>query len=153
MSCPQCGAKASSEARFCAACGAFLTASLATSIVTAPTPSEATPPHLKSPEAERRQLTVLLCDVASSIELSSDIELESYLEIIQAYQTTCERVIQNLNGYIAQHFGGGVLAYFGYPSAHEDDAHRAIRAGLEIIESLKPLSHRLEQDLGVRPAV
>ncbi|ETW99161.1 MAG: hypothetical protein ETSY1_16070 [Candidatus Entotheonella factor] len=116
-------------------------------------PSEASSIQPRWSEAERRQLTVLFCDVAGSSALSNQMELEDYLEVIQAYQHTCADVIERLEGYIAQHLRDGLLAYFGYPLAHEDDAYRAIRASLEIIDALQPLSRRLEQDVGVRLAV
>jgi class 3 adenylate cyclase len=104
-------------------------------------------------DAERRQLTVLFCDVVGSTTLSRQMELEDYLEIIQAYHRTCSDVIERFEGHIAQYLGDGLLAYFGYPLAHEDDAHRAIQAGLAIIAALKPLSCRLEQEVGAQLAV
>ncbi|ETX07658.1 MAG: hypothetical protein ETSY2_09970, partial [Candidatus Entotheonella gemina] len=118
---------------------------------TSPDPVSSNDPRISS--AERRQLTVLFCDVVDSTAHSSQMELEDYLELIQSYQNTCAEVIQNLEGHLAQRLGNGLLAYFGYPLAHEDDAHRAIRAGLAIIDALKPLSHRLEQEVGIGLAV
>jgi class 3 adenylate cyclase/energy-coupling factor transporter ATP-binding protein EcfA2 len=103
--------------------------------------------------AERRQLTVLLCDMVDPTALSSQMALEDYLDVIQVYQSTCAAVIQDLEGHIAQYHGEGFVAYFGYPMAHEDDAHRAIRAGLAVIDALQPLSRRLKQEVGMRLAV
>ncbi|ETX03498.1 MAG: hypothetical protein ETSY1_47050 (plasmid) [Candidatus Entotheonella factor] len=101
-------------------------------------------------DAERRQLTVLVCRVVDSTSLSSQMALEDYLAVLQAYHRTCADVIKRLEGYLAQHLEDGLLTYFGYPLARENDAHRAIRASLEIMDALKPLSHRLEQDIGIR---
>jgi class 3 adenylate cyclase/predicted ATPase len=86
--------------------------------------------------AERRQLTVLFCDLVGSTALSEQLDPEELREVVQAYQQTCAAVIHQYEGHIAQYLGDGVLVYFGYPLAHEDDAARAVRAGLEIITAL-----------------
>jgi predicted ATPase/class 3 adenylate cyclase len=106
--------------------------------------------RLHGSAAERRQLTVLFCEIVDPTTLSSRMALEDYLDVIRSYQNTCTAVIRNLESHLVRHRGEGVIAYFGYPMAHEDDAHRAIRAGLALIDALKPLSHRLEQEAGVR---
>ncbi len=106
-----------------------------------------------SPDAERRQLTILACRVVDSGALSSQMALEDYLGVIQAYHCACAEVIERFEGYLAQHLGDGLLAYFGYPLANEDDAHRAIRVSLEMIDALKPLSRRLSQDVGAQLSV
>ena len=103
--------------------------------------------------AERRQLTVLVCRVVNSTALSRQMALEDYFAVIQMYHSACAEVIERLDGHLAQHLEDGFLAYFGYPRAHEDDAHRAIRAGLEIIDALKPLRRRLKQGVNARLAV
>jgi class 3 adenylate cyclase/predicted ATPase len=89
------------------------------------------------PEAERRQLTVLFCDLVGSTALSEQLDPEEYREVVRAYQETCATVIRRYAGHTAQHLGDGILVYFGYPAAHEDDAQRAVRTGLEIIEALQ----------------
>ena|SRR2546422_5655265 len=89
------------------------------------------------PEAERRQLIVMFCDVVGSTALSERLDPEELREVVRAYQQTCTGVIQRYDGHIAQHLGDGLLVYFGYPAAHDDDAQRAVRAGLEIIQALK----------------
>src|SRR5215510_14929884 len=76
----------------------------------------------RPPEAERRQLTVLFCDLADSTRLSSQLDLEDLREVVLAYQATCVEVIQRFDGYVAQYLGDGLLVYFSYPQAHEDDA-------------------------------
>ena len=104
-------------------------------------------------EAERRQLTVLFCDLVDSTALSSQLDPEDLREVVRAYQETCAKVIARFEGHIAQYLGDGLLVYFGYPLAHEDDAQRAVRAGLGIVEALGPLNTRLTQERGVQLAV
>jgi TOMM system kinase/cyclase fusion protein len=101
-------------------------------------------------EAERRQLTVLFCDLVGSTALSAQLDPEEWREVVRTYQATCAAVITRYAGYIAQYLGDGLLVYFGYPMAHEDDAHRAVRAGLEIIEALHALNKQLSHPLQVR---
>ena len=123
-----------------------------------PTTPEATlsqtapPPAAPSaPEAERRQLTVLFCDLVGSTALSAQLDPEELREVVRAYQDTCAKVIARFDGHIAQYLGDGLLVYFGYPLAHEDDAQRAVRAGLGMIEAMGQLTTRLGQE-GLRPA-
>ena len=75
-----------------------------------------------TPEAERRQLTVMFCDLVDSTKLSSQLDPEEYREVVRAYQAACTEVITRFGGHIAQLLGDGLLVYFGYPHAHEDDA-------------------------------
>ncbi|HEY7493897.1 MAG TPA: adenylate/guanylate cyclase domain-containing protein, partial [Candidatus Tectomicrobia bacterium] len=113
-------------------------------------PAAATP---RSPEAERRQLTVLFCDLVDSTRLARQLDPEDWRDVVWAYQQACATVIQRFDGYIAQYLGDGLLVYFGYPQAHEDDALRAGRTGLGILEAMRPLHVRLEQERGMRLAV
>src|SRR6266446_1500691 len=106
-----------------------------------------------APEAERRQLTVMFCDLVDSTVLSGRLDPEDLREVVRAYQTTCAEVIQRFDGHIAQYLGDGLLVYFGYPQAHEDEAQRAVRSGLGIVEALWALNPRLERAHGVRLAV
>jgi class 3 adenylate cyclase/predicted ATPase len=106
-----------------------------------------------SPEAERRQLTVMFCDLVDSTALASQLDPEDLRAVVQAYQETCAKVIARFEGHIAQYLGDGLLVYFGYPLAHEDNAQRAVRAGLGIVEALGHLNTRLVQERGVRLAV
>jgi len=108
-------------------------------------------PH--APEAERRQLTVLFCDLVDSTVLASQLDPEEWREVVRAYQATCAKVIARFEGHIAQYLGDGLLVYFGYPQAHEDDAQRAVRAGLGMVEALGQLNIRLKQDRGVELSV
>jgi len=89
----------------------------------------------RSADAERRQLTVLFCDLVDSTRLASQLDPEELRQVVQAYQATCAKVIARFEGHIAQYLGDGLLVYFGYPLAHEDDAQRAVRAGLGLIEA------------------
>ena len=118
-----------------------------------PPPPEASPRELHFPDAERRQLTVLFCDLVDSTRLASQLDPEDYREVVRAYQTACAEVIQHYSGYIAQYLGDGLLVYFGYPQAHEDEAQRAVRAGLEMVEALQTLQPRLDAQYGIRLAI
>jgi class 3 adenylate cyclase len=102
-------------------------------------------------EAERRHLTVLFCDLVDSTVLASQLDPEDLREVVRAYQETCAKVIARFEGHIAQYLGDGLLVYFEYPLAHEDDAQRAVRAGLGMVEALGQLNIRLQQE-GLRPA-
>src|SRR5262245_540154 len=103
--------------------------------------------------AARRQLTVLFCDLVDSTPLASQLDPEDLREVVRAYQEACAKVIARFEGHIAQYLGDGLLVYFGYPLAHEDDAQRAVRTGLGIVEALGQLNTRLAQEHGVRLAV
>ena len=100
------------------------------------------------PDADRRQLTVLFCDLVDSTVLASQLDPEELREVVRAYQDTCAKVIARFEGHIAQYLGDGLLVYFGYPLAHEDDAQRAVRAGLGMVEALGQLNTRLTQERG-----
>jgi class 3 adenylate cyclase/predicted ATPase len=105
------------------------------------------------PEAERRQLTVLFCDLVDSTALAGQLDPEEWREVVRAYQSTCAAVIQRFDGYIAQYLGDGLLIYFGYPQAHEDDARRAVRAGLGMVAAMQKLNARLMLERGIGLAV
>jgi class 3 adenylate cyclase/predicted ATPase len=100
--------------------------------------------------AERRQLTVMFCDLVGSTALSARFDPEELREEIRAYQNACSGVVARYDGFVAKYMGDGVLAYFGYPRAHEDDAERAVRAGLEIAAAVTRLDTRGTQPLAVR---
>ncbi len=95
------------------------------------------------PEAERRQLTVMFCDLVDSTALSAQLDPEEYRELVHNYQHTSATVIERFGGYIAQYLGDGLLVYFGYPAAHEDDAQQAVRTGLEILKGFQSLNAQL----------
>jgi class 3 adenylate cyclase len=118
-----------------------------------PTQSEATPIVPPPPDAERRQLTVMFCDLVDSTKLSSQLDPEEYRDVVRAYQRVCTEVIQRYDGHIAQLLGDGLLVYFGYPQAHEDDPHRAVRTGLGILAAMGNLNTRLHQAKGIQLAI
>ena len=94
----------------------------------------------KSPaEAERRQRTVMFCDLVGSTALSARLDPEDMRDVIRAYQTSATDCVARSGGFIAKYMGDGILVYFGYPQAHEDDAERAIRAGLDLIDAVTRL--------------
>src|SRR6266446_9462814 len=93
-----------------------------------------------TPEAERRQLTVMFCDLVDSTALSGQLDPEDLRDVIQEYQKVCAEVINRFDGHIAQLLGDGLLVYFGYPQAHEDDAQRAVRAGLGMLAAMGDLN-------------
>src|SRR5215831_6423596 len=116
-------------------------------------PPHAPPSEPRFPEAERRQLTVMFCDLVDSTRLSSQLDPEEYRDVVRAYQRVCTEVIQRYDGHIAQLLGDGLLVYFGYPHAHEDDAQRAVRTGLGILDAMEALNNRIEHDKGIRLAL
>ena len=89
--------------------------------------------------AERRQLTVMFCDLVGSTALSARLDPEDMREIVGAYHQCVAELIEGAGGFVAKYMGDGVLAYFGYPQAHEDDAERAVRAGLAVAEATRRL--------------
>jgi len=118
-------------------------------------PTQAAPPPYEppSPDAERRQLTVMFCDLVDSTKLSSQLDPEDYRDVVRAYQAACTEVIQRYEGYTAQLLGDGLLVYFGYPQAHEDDAQRSIRVGLGILDAMGDLNQGLQQAKGIQLGV
>ena len=108
-------------------------------------------------EAERRQLTVMFCDLVGSTELSQQLDPEELRKVNLAYQDTAKTAIERYEGYVARYMGDGVLAYFGYPQAHENDAERSLHAGLELVRAtaeLKTVTDSGEAiDLAVRVGV
>ena len=145
--CPSCGADADADANFCDMCGTSLGSS-EPPVVAEPVPQPATVVPT-TPSAERRQLTVVFCDVVGSTELSGRLDPEALRDVIRAYQTAAEKVILRYEGHIAQYLGDGLLVYFGYPHAHEDDVHRATRAALGILGALSLLAPEIRERWGV----
>ena len=112
----------------------------------------AAPPAAPRPldTAERRQLTVMFCDLVGSTALSARLDPEDMREIVGAYHRCCADLITRAGGFVAKYMGDGVLAYFGYPQAHEHDAERAVRAGLNLVEAVPKLSTAAGSPLQVR---
>ncbi len=130
-SCPACDARTEPGERFCGNCGVRLDATDLT--------RRDMPADLQA-GGERRHLTVLFADLVGSTQMATRLDPEEYHEIIQAYHQAVARVVARFDGYVAQYQGDGIVAYFGWPLAHDDDAERAIRAGMEIIDAVKGLN-------------
>src|SRR6516162_2535673 len=118
-----------------------------------PAQGEAAPVVPPPPDAERRQLTVMFCDLVDSTTLSGQLDPEEYREVVRAYQWACMEVIQRYEGHIAQLLGDGLLVYFGYPHAHEEDPQRAVRTGLGILAAMGALNQELPQAKGIQLAL
>ena len=126
-------------------------------VATTPTPFSTlqlsllpTEPVLNISAPSRRQLTVMFCDLVDSTLLSTQLDPEDLQEVTLAYYAACTEVIERFDGTIANYLGDGLMIFFGYPHAHEDDAQRAVRTGLGILDALDTLNRRLERDFGVR---
>ena len=120
---------------------------------TQPPSAPARQTKLEPPEAERRQLTVMFCDLVGSTTLSTRLDAEDYRDLIRAYQGACAGVVARFDGFIAKFMGDGVLVYFGWPRAHEDDAERAINAGLGITDAVRALAAGKGAPLAVRVGI
>ena len=144
--------------KFCGECGARLdTASRPRELSTAGSratrntqaktlaPTEQTLPH----GAERRQLTVLFCDIVDSTAFTEKLDPEELRNLLEVYRTCIMEVVLAQNGHIARYFGDGILVYFGYPTAHEDTAHRAVRAALGSVAAIETLNPYLHTTFGV----
>src|SRR5215831_10703085 len=137
--CSSCGVPAAPRVRFCADCGARLVPA---------EPDEADAPNAPPSgeddfgwtKAERRQLSILFADLVGSMTLARRLDPEEFGGWMARYQHLCTRSVARYGGYLARYLGDGVLAYFGYPQAHEDNAERAIRAGLEILAGMPAIA-------------
>src|SRR6516165_6924592 len=144
--CAACGAENPPGNKFCADCGAALAIGMSSAPVEAALPLPATP----MPSAERRQLTVLFCDLVGSTALSSRLDPEDLREIIGVYHRCVADAVGRFDGFVAKYMGDGVLVYFGYPQAHEDDAEQAVRAGLALVDAVGRLQVREPLHVRVR---
>jgi class 3 adenylate cyclase len=144
--CPSCGHELKPQAKFCGKCGAPLSqpAAPAELVQAAPGPAEV---------GERRQLTVLFCDLVGSTELSTHLDPEEWRDVIAQYQQTTSGAVTRFGDHVAKTLGDGLLIYFGWPTAREDDPERAVRAGLAIVEAMAPLNATLAADQGARLSV
>jgi class 3 adenylate cyclase/tetratricopeptide (TPR) repeat protein len=109
--------------------------------------------QLRAAAAERRHLTVMICDLVGSTVLSTRLDPEDVGAVINAYHAACARIVQAYDGFIADFRGDGILAYFGHPRAHEDDAERTVRAGLDIIAAVAELKTPAAEPLAVRVGI
>ena len=143
LSCPACGFENEPTANFCGGCGK--------PVGEAAAPAPPAPPS-RPDSAERRQLTVMFCDLVGSTPLSARLDPEDLREVIAAYHRAVAGVVTAFDGFVGRYMGDGVLVYFGYPRAHEDDAERAVRAGLGAIDAVTRLdvgSVKLQARVGI----
>src|SRR5262249_32934149 len=145
--CRECAHSNAAGSRFCANCGARLAVDRLTAVAT----SGPEPSHLGA--GERRQLTIMFCDLVGSTALSASLDPEDLQAVIAAYYREVAAEMQRFGGFVARHVGDGVLVYFGYPAAHEDDAERAIRAGLALIRAIRRLKLRPSIELDARVGI
>jgi class 3 adenylate cyclase len=122
-----------------------------TSDIKANTKSAVAALEVAAPTGERRQLTVMFCDLVGSTALSEKLDPEELRSLLHAYRTLCGDVIARYDGFVARYAGDGILTYFGWPTAHEEDAERAVRAALEIVQTVKRASST--EDLSVRVGI
>ncbi len=129
--CPVCGTSNPAGFNFCGNCGARLAGETA------------------DHDAERRQITVMFCDLVGSVAMSLKLDPEDLRDVIRRYQQACVEVIESYQGYVAQYLGDGILAYFGYPVVHDGEAERAVRAGMDLIDRVEALGAELRRVHGV----
>ena len=148
--CPKCGAPIHIHEKFCGECGAALSD-------VQPARAEDAAPVVAAATGERRHLTVLFCDLVNSTSIAAELDPEEWRDVVADYHRAAAQVIERFGGHVAQYLGDGVMAYFGWPEAHDDDAERAARAGLAMLgatanlnaQSARPkLSARIGIDSG-----
>lgn len=146
-SCPNCSFQNPPEFKFCGQCGSALS------------PRAELPAHTGSAQAiaesdgERRQLTVMFCDLVDSTALASRIDPEDLRGIITTFQTICSKIIIRYEGHVAQYMGDGIMVYFGYPTTYENSANQAVSSGLGILEAIQRYNLELEKSSKIRIAV
>ena len=133
VNCPSCGFANSAAARFCGGCGQALATSASA-----------------VPEAERRHVCVLFCDLVGSTQLSHRLDAERLRDVVGSYQRTCDAVVFRHGGFVAQYRGDSIEVYFGYPHAREDDASRVVLCALEVLEAIRQLANATKLNLQVR---
>jgi class 3 adenylate cyclase/tetratricopeptide (TPR) repeat protein len=152
--CGTCGFEIVPGSKFCSECGAKLIPVCGAGLTPAE-PGDASGPAQEraEPAAERRIVTVMFCDMVGSTELALQLDPEDFRDLIQGFRRIAGEAVRRFEGMIAQYLGDGLLAYFGYPAAHENDAERAIRAALEIIAASRAMdrgaSAKLQNRIGI----
>ena len=156
--CPRCGAENPTAKRFCGDCGATLATTGAPARSPAPAQTAAavrdsTGPSATLPDGERRHLTVLFSDLVGSTEISAHLDAEDWRDIAAQYQLTAAAAVTRFGGHVAKYLGDGLMVYFGWPEAHEDDGERAVRAGLALVDEVDALNGRLGAEHNVKLSV
>jgi class 3 adenylate cyclase len=131
--CPKCAAPIQPDERFCGECGTALADAVPAAAAARTTPVTA------SAGGERRHLTVLFCDLVGSTEIAARLDPEEWRETVTAYHRAAAEAVTHYGGHVAKYLGDGVMAFFGYPEAHDNDAERAARAGLEMLDAISKL--------------
>jgi class 3 adenylate cyclase len=132
--CVRCGFENPPSAKFCQECGAALSAPALASV------RQASPVQPREVAGERRHLTVLFCDLAGSTAIAAQLDPEEWRETVGGYHRAATEAITRFGGHVAKYLGDGVMAFFGYPEAHDNDAERAARAGLAILDAITKLN-------------
>jgi class 3 adenylate cyclase len=133
--CPSCGASNEPDEDFCGECSAALGDA-------APAAAANIAPVTAFASGERRHLTVLFCDLVGSTEIAARLDPEEWRETVAAYHRAAAEAVTRYGGHVAKYLGDGVMAFFGYPEAHDNDAERAARAGLAILNAISKLNEQ-----------
>ena len=149
LKCACCETQARAGAKFCSECGASFIG-YPVGLANSRGAPAARQEMAAASGVERRQLTVVFCDLVGSTPLGMQVDVDDYREIVVAYYSAVKKAVADFGGYVARQEGDGVLVYFGYPVAHEDDVERAIRGALKIIEDVGALSLPARKRLRVR---
>ncbi len=134
--CAKCGAENPLTAKFCGKCGSLLGASVGSAV------STDSPVLTREASGERRHLTVLFCDVVGSTAIAAQLDPEEWRETLAGFHCAAAAAITSFDGHVAKNLGDGVMAYFGWPAAHDNDAERAARAGLAILDGIAKLNEQ-----------
>src|SRR6516164_4928751 len=158
--CPKCRADNPVGQRFCGQCGTALTG---TEVSLRSSSRQQTRANVRVATAgndafgltdgERRHLTVLFCDLVGSTEIAARLDPEEWRDIAAQYQRSAAEALTHLGGHVAEDLGDGLVVYFGWPEAHEDDAERAVRAGLAVIDAIALLNTRLRAEQSIKLSV
>src|SRR5215469_5462853 len=132
--CPKCAAENAHDAKFCSQCGA--------SLESLPERGTESRPRERDLTGERRHLTVLFCDLVGSTEIAARLDPEEWREVLAAYHRAAAEAITQFGGHVAKYLGDGVMAFFGYPEAHDNDAERAVRAALAMLDAISKLNEQ-----------
>ena len=140
LRCLRCQAELPANAKFCLECGTPTAPADAEHAPRAPRAEALLPPSAATatPEGERRQLTVLFCDLVGSTPLSQQLDAEDWRDVVTQYHHAATGAVTRFGGHVAHYMGDGLLVYFGWPTAREDDPERAARAGLAILDAMAP---------------